>query len=96
MKSSNRILFVLFIVILLIILTLSILGILTVSVMRYSALSKMKDKMQYVIMAFALIFAFSMQLFTSAGGTALEGSEEEIIALIQNSVGDIANLLSSI
>lgn len=75
---------------------LSILGILTVSVMRYSALSKMKDKMQYVIMAFALIFAFSMQIFTSAGGTALEGSEEEIIALIQNSLGNTANLLSSI
>ncbi len=71
---------------------LSVLGIIITSVMRYSVVSKVKDKIQYFIMSFAIVFAIGIQFVSQSMGSSLEGSEEEIIDLITNS----SSLLSQI
>ena len=60
---------------------LAIFGILLTSLMRYTALNRIKDKMQYVIMAFAIIFAIAIELATSSMG---EGSMDDMANLIIN------------
>ena len=60
---------------------LAIFGILLTSLMRYTALNRIKDKIQYVIMAFAIIFAMAIELATSSMG---EGSMDDMANLIIN------------
>ena len=60
---------------------LAIFGILLTSLMRYTALNRIKDKIQYVIMAFAIIFAIAIELATSSMG---EGSMDDMANLIIN------------
>lgn len=58
---------------------LSIFGILLTSLMRYTALNRIKDKIQYVIMLFAIVFAIAIEIGTSSMG---EGSMDDMANLI--------------
>ena len=59
---------------------LAIFGILLTSLMRYTALNRIKDKIQYVIMAFVIIFAISVELASSSmGDTSMDDMANMII-----------------
>lgn len=72
---------------------LSILGIIITSLMRYSAISKMKDKIQYFIMIFAIIFAIGIQFLSQSSASSLEGSEEEILLALESFPNIISNIM---
>lgn len=74
---------------------LSILGIVLVSLMRYSAMSKMKDKIQYFIMAFAVIFALGMQVLSEMIPEIMVDNVDAIEAIKLTFSGP-ANLFSGI
>ena len=74
---------------------LSILGIVLVSLMRYSAMSKMKDKIQYFIMAFAVIFALGMQVLSEMIPEIMVDNVDTIEAIKLTFSGP-ANLFSGI
>lgn len=74
---------------------LSILGIVLVSLMRYSAMSKMKDKIQYFIMAFAVIFALGMQVLSEMIPEMMVDNVDAIEAIKLTFSGP-ANLFSGI
>lgn len=74
---------------------LSILGILMTSLMRYSAMSKMKDKIQYFIMILAIIFAIGIQFISQSASTSIVGGED-IAAIIDATFGKTANTFSSV
>ena len=62
----------LIITILLPIIPLALFGILLTSLMRYTALNRVKDKMQYIIMIVAVIFAVALEFATSSAGDTTE------------------------
>ena len=74
---------------------LSILEIVLVSLMRYSAMSKMKDKIQYFIMAFAVIFALGMQVLSEMIPEIMVDNVDAIEAIKLTFSGP-ANLFSGI
>ena len=74
---------------------LSILGIVLVSLMRYSAMSKMKDKLQYFIMIFAIIFAIGMQ-FVSQSTTDIMIESNDMAEMVKSIYGQPANILSAV
>ena len=74
---------------------LSILGIVLLSLMRYSSMSKMKDKIQYFIMIFAIVFAIGMQ-FISQKSTDIMIEGTNAVEIIRSMYGKPANILSSI
>lgn len=60
---------------------LAIFGILLTSLMRYTALNRVKDKIQYVIMLFVIVFAVAIEI----GSTSMEeGSMDDMANLIVN------------
>ena len=69
---------------------LAIFGILLTSLMRYTALNRIKDKMQYVIMAFAIIVALSIEFATSSMG---EGSMDDMANLIINQSNTLSYIM---
>ena len=60
---------------------LAIFGILLTSLMRYTALNRIKDKIQYIIMLFAIVFAIAIEIGSSSMG---EGSMDDMANLIVN------------
>ena len=60
---------------------LAIFGILLTSLMRYTALNRIKDKIQYVIMLFAIVVAVAIEIGSSSMG---EGSVDDMANLIVN------------
>ena len=60
---------------------LAIFGILLTSLMRYTALNRIKDKIQYVIMIFVIVFAVAIEIGSSSMG---EGSMDDMANLIVN------------
>lgn len=74
----------LIITILLPIIPLALFGILLTSLMRYTALNRVKDKMQYIIMGMVIIFAIALEMATSKAGDTTE--DLGILIASQNSV----------
>ena len=74
---------------------LSILGILLLSLMRYSSMSKMKDKIQYFIMIFAVIFAIGMQ-FVSQYSTDIMIEGTNAADIVRSMYSKPANVFSAI
>ena len=62
----------LIITILLPIIPLALFSILLTSLMRYTALNRFKDKMQYIIMIMAILFAVALEFATSSAGDTTE------------------------
>lgn len=60
---------------------LAIFGILLTSLMRYTALNRVKDKIQYVIMLFVIVFAVAIEIGSTSMG---EGSMDDMANLIVN------------
>lgn len=60
---------------------LAIFGILLTSLMRYTALNRIKDKIQYIIMLFAIVVAVAIEIGSSSMG---EGSMDDMANLIVN------------
>lgn len=74
---------------------IAIVGIILTSLMRYTAMSKMKDKMQYFIMVFAIIFSIGIQ-FLSQGAADAMIEIETTGDLLEATLGGIATKMSSI
>ena len=60
---------------------LAIFGILLTSLMRYTALNRVKDKIQYVIMLFVIVVAVAIEIGSTSMG---EGSMDDMANLIVN------------
>ena len=54
------------------IIPLALFGIVLTSLMRYTALNRVKDKMQYIIMSVVIIFAVLLEMATASTGETTE------------------------